>query len=129
MTAGPDISQRRMRAFQAGFTDIVWFAGTASVTEGSGSVGWGALSIWYSGPGAFGGRPNSSASSVSSTHCPAGSRGWRPGPARLTQTVDPETLVIAVTTEPFSRDHFQVAWGWSLPWWISTRYSWFSMPW
>lgn len=95
----------------------------SSVTDGSGSVGLG-LSIWYSVPGAFGGRPNSSVSSVSSTHCP----GWKPrlasGPSEVTQTVDPETLVIAVTTEPFSRDHFQVGWAPpAVPVWISTRYS------
>ena len=88
------------------------------------------LSIWYSVPEAFGGRPNSSASSVSSTHC----RGWKPrlvsGPSEVTQTVDPEILVIPVTTEPFSRDHFQVGWvSPAVPVWISTRYSWFSMPW
>ena len=58
-----------MRAFMAGFTDSVWFAGTSSVKDGSGSVEL-MLSIWYSVPGAFGGCPNSSVSSVSSTHCP-----------------------------------------------------------
>src|SRR6516225_7936870 len=40
----------------------------------------------------------------------------------------PDTSVTAETTEPFSRDHLNVAVVSSPPWWISTRYSWFSRP-
>src|SRR6516162_3061865 len=126
VTSGPDMSQRRMRAFWLGSTTIGWPGGTARVTDES--VGW-MLCTWYNVPGEFGAGPNWRVSSVSSTHCPA----WKPrlasGPSELTWTVDPETPVIAVTTEPFSRDHFHVVWVFPAePVWISTRYSWFSTP-
>ena len=58
---------------------------------------------------------------MSSTHCWA----WKPrlasGPSESSQTVDPEMLVTAETTEAFSRDHLKVAVVSSPGWWISTR--------
>lgn len=79
------------------------------------------LWIWYSVPGLFGVSANCRVSSVSSTHWPV----WKPrlasGPSELTVTVEPEIAVIAVTTDPFSLDHLNVASASVRPAWISTR--------